>query len=156
MTKTPSEEPTQSGGKGQLTRDKHMGRFISAYSVDIDLSELRKAFEARASTEHAQYTQSGSYEAATDLFRAVNENSEYRLNVQLKDRGNLTFHLTVGLQKPRGNNLQSGSLLRFANGLRLASSDGTAIDRPFGRSLEVTVNALHLQSDVYTATLYKA
>ena len=133
----------------------NLDRYISGYSVDIDLSDLRKSFEARASTGNAQYFERDEYAAASDIFAVSTEQGQYRLSVQLKKGDDLTFHLTPGLQKPLGTNLQSGHIKRFVNGVRLASSDGTAIDRPFNGSLEVTVNASLLPSGLYTVTLYK-
>lgn len=158
MAKTIQRNPVtqdKRGGSRTLYIADNLNKFISGYLVDIDLSDLRKSFEARASTGNAKYFETGQYEAATEIFKVSNDKSEYRLNAQLKDRNNLTFHLTPGLQKPQGTNLQSSSIQRFVNGLRLASPDGTVIDRQFNGSLEVTVNASLLPSGLYAVTLYK-
>ncbi|HLC61207.1 MAG TPA: hypothetical protein VJJ52_07305 [Candidatus Nanoarchaeia archaeon] len=71
------------------------------------------------------------------------------------DRADLTFHLTPGLQKPVGTNLVPGTLLRFADGLKLSDAKGGVIEKPFEKTLEVRVNAASLQSSQYTINLYK-
>lgn len=152
MVKTPQRD---AGAARQLHIAENLGRFISNYSIEVDLSDLRTAFESCRATGDAQYIKRDSYEAATQMFVVSNDQGEYRLNVQLKGKDNLTFHLTPGLQKPVGKNLPSYNLIGFVNGLRLVGIDVTPIDRRLNKSLEVTVDASLLQSDMYTVTLYK-
>ena len=130
-------------------------KFILDYTVDVNLSSLRQAFDGGKNSGEAIYIKTDGFEAATQNVNVPVEKSEYRLRIRLMNRNDPTFYFTPGAQRT-GEVLQPSMWLRIVDGLKITpNGSGNEIRKPFSKPLEVIVKASELPSDNYAISVYK-
>ena len=142
---------------------KDIERLIVGFKMDVDLSDLRQAFNDKSARGNARYMSSGSYEAADKTLQAQNEEGRgvYRLRIRLMDRDDLTFYLNPNFD--RGDRVSptiNAAVLGLVSGLKLFHRNANALEAQFittdvSRDLEVRIKSASLPENEYTVVVYK-